>query len=815
MAEHWTGYAIAIAGTGAAAVLRWVLEQWLSEVPPFITFYPAVVATAFLGGTGPGVLATILGSLAGCFWVASPVGSIWPPPVSRAAGAVLFGVINIAISVAAGRLRAASVQSLLWAAALRSAANAILVTDRKGAILWVNPAFERLTGYSAPEVVGQNPRLLKSGSHDPAFYKKMWETLDAGLIWQGELVNKRKDGTLYSEEMTITPVKDTADEVAHFIAVKQDITRRKQIESLLAHKLEELQTAKEHLAEQNQVLEASRAELQRERGRYRELFDFAPDGYLLTNLNSNIQEVNLAACRALGESQAFLLRLPFLQFVASADKQKLLNLLSCFRKQPAPESESVEVSILPPRGELFPCALTVNTVRTPSGLVAGLRWLMRDITASRRAEEALRESEQQFRTLADCIPNLAWWADGDGRVTWYNRRWYEYTGAAPEQVEGWGWQSLHDPELLPRVLERWKASIASGAPFEMEFPLRGADGRFRWFLTRGMPLRDDSGRVVRWFGTNTDVSETREAHEVLARSKEELEQLVRERTVKLYETIEELEGFSYSIVHDMRAPLRAMQNFAALAQAASSKTAPAEVLDYLRRIKIASTRLDRLITDALNYSKVVREEFPVTPVDAAGLLHGIVETYPNFHSPAVEINIDFEGLLVMGNESALTQVFSNLLGNAVKFVAPGVKPRVRVWAQLGYSQTTNVQSRAKAGPGQPSGDAEHATHNTHHDLPPSPFALRPSQPLVRIWFEDNGIGIPKEARSRIFGMFQRLHREEEYPGTGIGLSIVRKAMERMGGRVGVESEVGRGSRFWIELRRVDEGAGAFPMEKAA
>jgi PAS domain S-box-containing protein len=134
-----------------------------------------------------------------------------------------------------------------------------------------------------------------------------------------------------------------------------------------------------------------------------------------------------------------------------------------------------------------------------------------------RTDEELQKSEEQFRTLADSIPNLAWWANGDGYITWYNRRWYEYTGTTPEQMEGWGWQSVHYPEVLPKVLERWKASIDTGEPFDMEFPLLGADGVFRPFLTRVMPVKDSAGVVVRWFGTSTDVSALKQAEELQGR----------------------------------------------------------------------------------------------------------------------------------------------------------------------------------------------------------------------------------------------------------------------------------------------------------
>jgi two-component system CheB/CheR fusion protein len=136
--------------------------------------------------------------------------------------------------------------------------------------------------------------------------------------------------------------------------------------------------------------------------------------------------------------------------------------------------------------------------------------------------EAMRKSEEQLRTLADSIPNLAWWANGDGYITWYNQRWYEYTGTTPEQMEGWGWQKVHDPRVLPKVLDRWQASIATGQPFEMEFPLLGADGAFRSFLTRVQPVKDSTGQVIRWFGTNTDISALKQAEVALQESEGQL-----------------------------------------------------------------------------------------------------------------------------------------------------------------------------------------------------------------------------------------------------------------------------------------------------
>ncbi|HUR44834.1 MAG TPA: PAS domain-containing protein, partial [Candidatus Saccharimonadales bacterium] len=182
--------------------------------------------------------------------------------------------------------------------------------------------------------------------------------------------------------------------------------------------------------------------------------------------------------------------------------------------------------------------------------------ITRDFPKQRQAQEAIEESERQLRVLADSIPQLAWMANADGYRIWFNKRWFEYTGKTLAQCKGWGWQSVHDSDMLPKLLTAWNASIEMGQPFEMEFPLRAADGSFRWFLTQVNPVRDSANRVIRWFGTNTDVHEVkraqdalREAQAELQRHADQLEEEVAQRTAELRETIQELEAFSYSISH--------------------------------------------------------------------------------------------------------------------------------------------------------------------------------------------------------------------------------------------------------------------------
>ena len=161
-------------------------------------------------------------------------------------------------------------------------------------------------------------------------------------------------------------------------------------------------------------------------------------------------------------------------------------------------------------GTFFDVIYSSSPVRE-DGEVAGLVVVFRDVTERNQTLAALRESEQRFHTLADTIPQLAWMAEPDGAIFWYNRGWYEYTGTTLEQMRGWGWETVHDPQILPEVVEHWKTSLATGEEFEMEFPLKGADSKFRWFLTRVNPQRDSQGKIFRWFGTNTDITERRQS----------------------------------------------------------------------------------------------------------------------------------------------------------------------------------------------------------------------------------------------------------------------------------------------------------------
>jgi len=233
----------------------------------------------------------------------------------------------------------------------------------------------------------------------------------------------------------------------------------------------------------------------------------------------------------------------------------------------------------------------------------------------------------------------------------------------------------------------------------------------------------------------------------------------------------------------------------------SAQLTPAERKEYARRITSSASRLDKLIHDVLTYNKAVLQLLPMGPIPLSKLLQELLETYPNLHPERADIEVLGELPIVLGSEALLTQCFSNLLGNAVKFVPLNVRPRIRIWAEDRESTEQFHFHRHKGGRAasadQLAEDSTRPQLNVCQPLSDADAVTR----RVRIWIEDNGIGISKSAYSRLFGMFQRLH--PGYEGTGIGLAIVRKVVERMGGKVGAESVEGKGSRFWVDIYAFD------------
>ena len=249
---------------------------------------------------------------------------------------------------------------------------------------------------------------------------------------------------------------------------------------------------------------STHALLERDR-RYRSLFENAADAIFIADTAGRFTEANPAAGRLLGCRPEQIVGRTFLDLLPPGDHQRLADAQARLQQG---ETLVGEWQLRHASGAYLPT--DVSTKLLPDG-----RWhaFVRDITQRKLAEAAREQTEHQFRTLANSIPQLAWMADADGFIFWYNRRWFEYTGATLDEMRGWGWRKVHHPDHVEGVVARIKHCFETGEPWEDTFPLRGADGQYRWFLSRALPIRDADGRIVRWFGTNTDVSEQKETEE--------------------------------------------------------------------------------------------------------------------------------------------------------------------------------------------------------------------------------------------------------------------------------------------------------------
>jgi len=277
------------------------------------------------------------------------------------------------------------------------------------------------------------------------------------------------------------------------------------------------------------------------------------------------------------------------------------------------------------------------------------------------------------------------------------------------------------------------------------------------------PIKDDSGKIVGASKIARDITDSKVAAEALRKAKEDLvkanedlEERVRIRTASLKEAVAQMEEFSYTVSHDLRGPVRAMQGYAVAVLEDFSDRLDARGRDYLERIVRGSNRMDKLIQDVLIYSKLAQTQVDLRHVSLNHVVREIIQQYPEMYTPNVEIIIDQPLDAVWAHEASLVRAISNLLNNAKKFVAPNVIPKIEIFTER-------------------RGDK------------------------IRLWIKDNGIGIKPEYHHRLFGMFERVGQNSAYEGTGIGLAIVKKSIEKMGGTVGLESDGLNGSAFWIEL----------------
>ena len=423
-----------------------------------------------------------------------------------------------------------------------------------------------------------------------------------------------------------------------------------------------------------------------------------------------------------------------------------------------------EYRIFWPDGSLHWIIATGRVIHGNDGRPEQMIGVTLNNTDRKRAEETLRESENRFRTLAEAIPQLSWTCLPDGSNDYLSQQWIDYTGISLEKQLGFGWMSVLHPDDRDKTSQAWNTAVQEGGGYDTEFRIKGANGLYRWFKTRGIPVRDAENKIVRWFGTCTEIEDIVQARQILNRDKEQLEELVKFRTASLNDTTDQLNSFCYSIAHDLRAPLRTQQGYARIILEDYGDVMGENGKQFAWRIVNAAEKLEKLVQDLLSHVSISRGDLPLAQVEISTIVAQVrADLSDEIQKSGAHLELGSLDGAVVGHEPSLNLIVANLVSNALKYTKPEQSPRVKIRSEV-FDKT------------------------------------------VRLWVEDHGIGIKPEYHDKIFGVFQRLHAADVYPGTGIGLALVRTGTERMGGKAGLISRDGEGSRFWIELPRSIEAA---------
>lgn len=377
--------------------------------------------------------------------------------------------------------------------------------------------------------------------------------------------------------------------------------------------------------------------------------------------------------------------------------------------------------------------------RDEQGKPASILETNTDITGRKKVEEALRESEMRYRSFVEASSQVVWTTDARGEVKMDIPAWQAYTGQTPEQARGFGWMNAIHPEDRARVAAAWAKAFDSRGIYEVEYRVRLNNGTWRDILARGVPVFNASGEIREYVGTCIDITARKQAEEHLKQSNQELEQ------------------FAYVASHDLQEPIRTVVGFLNLLESRYKPQLDDKAREYIDYAVDGGRRMSQLINDLLDYSRIERKkDMRLQPVKSGDAL---AKSLANLRAVIQETGtaVTFDTLpTVMGDLTQLTQLFQNLIGNAIKFRSPERACKIHVSA----SRT---------------GD------------------------LCKFSVKDNGIGIEQSYYDLIFKLFQRLHTRKKFPGTGIGLTISKKIIERHGGAIWLESIPGEETTFFFTL----------------
>lgn len=377
-----------------------------------------------------------------------------------------------------------------------------------------------------------------------------------------------------------------------------------------------------------------------------------------------------------------------------------------------------------------------------------------DITAQKEVQEIIKESEEKFRQLANLVPQIIWTSEPDGFVDYYNKRWFEYTAFDENEFGDSSWIPLLHPDDASFVVDLWYKSIQSGNPYQLELRLKnGKTGEYRWFLSKALPIMDKMGTIKKWFGTCTDIHEQKTITE-------KLESLVAERTKELQRSNQDLQQFAHVASHDLKEPVRKIKTFTSRLEDHLQGKLDEAALRYIERVHVATDRMFSMIDGVLAYSKINADLQKPTLVDLNEVIQNIeTDLEVSLQKTGGKIHYhdlpSLEGALVL-----IYQLFYNLINNSIKFAKVDAPPQINILSKI---------------------------------------VIENDRKLAVITLSDNGIGFEPNQADQIFDTFTRLNSKDKYEGTGLGLSLCKKIVERHGGKITANGSLGTGATFIITL----------------
>jgi PAS domain S-box-containing protein len=591
----------------------------------------------------------------------------------------------------------------------------------------INAQFTAVSGYRQDEVVGRTSLELGVWA-DPDKRNRFWALIrQSGRVVNIESVLRAKSGEL--RHGLSSGVVITIHGEQYLLGIFHDITERKQAEEAL----------------------------QRSSDLIQDLYDNAPCGYHSLNAAGIFVQINNTELQWLGYTREELIgRVKLTDLLTPASVRVFEETFPQFKERGWISDTDIE--IVRKDGSILPVLLNATAACDEKGVFVMSRTTLLDITERKRAEEALRKSEQRMRLAAEAAQMGTWERDlKSNKLIWSataERLMGYEPGTFPGTYEAF-YERVHPDSRAALAAAQEKARETGEYSAELQFQL--PDARTRWGLVRGQVLYDSQGKPDRIVGVDMDITQRKQAEQEIRALNEGLEQRVRQRTSELAASNKELEAFSYSVSHDLRAPLRSIDGFSALVMERCRTKLDPQSLDYLQRARDAAQQMGDLINDLLQLSRVTRCELRHEPVDLSALAAEIEQKLKTAHP---DRQIDFTvkpGMVALGDQRLLRVVLENLLNNAWKFTALERHPQIE-------------------------------------------FAARLENGLTTYYVRDNGAGFDMAYVHKLFAPFQRLHSVTEFPGTGVGLASVQRIVQRHGGRAWAEASVGHGATFYFTLQ---------------